>query len=220
MNAVELPNKSWRNEKSIVEFRHILTCASLIEVQVDSMKTDGNLIVVCCYCGLEDADVNKRIQGCRPMRNEFLKNKEVVKASATKAGERRTLSNVVNRNRSKRARTTDQNASTCVSTHANELQPDSSKEAPTNTNLNVHTSLEDVFKKFIESHELEHAACPGIGDCCAQASMESYSNRLEDFSTLQEKNISKLKWILSNIALNNNATIEGDKHDQWRGHRV
>ena len=79
MTIVELPNESWRNEKSIVEFRHSLTCASLIEVQVDSMKFDGNLITMCCYCESEDADANRRIQGCGPMCNECVKNKVVLK---------------------------------------------------------------------------------------------------------------------------------------------
>ena len=70
--AVELPHEYWRNKKSIIEFRHSLTCASLIGVQVDSMKIDGNLIIMCYYCGSEDVDVNKRIQGCRAMCNACL----------------------------------------------------------------------------------------------------------------------------------------------------
>ena len=59
IGTVDLPKDSLSEEKCMVEFRHNLTCASLVEVQLDTLKVDVNLVTLYCYCSLEDLNPRK-----------------------------------------------------------------------------------------------------------------------------------------------------------------
>ena len=76
------------------------------------MKFDVNLLIICCYCGSEDIDPENRIKRCRPIYNNFVKNKELVKVSSNKDDERRSIENVIKSNRTKRERTKSDSSNT------------------------------------------------------------------------------------------------------------
>ena len=62
INTVDIPAE-WKDPKVRVEFRHSLTCSSLLEMQIDSMKVDGDLLKLCCYYGADDIDTNDVVKG-------------------------------------------------------------------------------------------------------------------------------------------------------------
>ena len=65
IDTVELPKDSWSQEKRMVEFRQNLTRASLVEVQIDSLKLDGHLSVLCCDSSSEDFTSQIKVKGHR-----------------------------------------------------------------------------------------------------------------------------------------------------------
>ena len=79
----------------MVEFRHNLTCASLVEVQADSLKVDGNLANLCCHCSSEDLNPQNKVKGHRSICDTCMETRQLVKVSLKKSDRKMTIDTLV-----------------------------------------------------------------------------------------------------------------------------